>query len=122
VLADANPAILALPTVSALSLDEAREAQAGSAAQAADAQASETGAPQAGPGRWQPPADAGDPGPADGTPVEDGVLDDGAPAEDTQPPRPGAPAPVNWQSAKGRPPPNIGPPPEPLDWRKRRGR
>ncbi len=122
VLADTNPAILALPTVSALSLDEAREAQAGSAAQAADAQASETGAPQAGPGRWQPPADAGDPWPADGTPVEDGVLDDGAPAEDTQPPRPGAPAPVNWQSAKGRPPPNIGPPPEPLDWRKRRGR
>jgi hypothetical protein len=122
VLADANPAILALPTVSALSLDEAREAQAGSAAQAADAQASETGAPRAEPGRWQPPADAGDPGPADGTPVEDGVLDDGAPAGDTQPPRSGAPAPVNWQSAKGRPPPNIGPPPEPLDWRKRRGR
>ena len=122
VLADANPAILALPTVSALSLDEAREAQAGSAAQAADAQASETGAPQAGPGRWQPPADVGDRGPAGGTPVEDGVHDDGAPAEGAQPPRPGAPAPVNWQSAKGRPPPNIGPPPEPLDWRKRRGR
>jgi hypothetical protein len=122
VLADANPAILALPTVSALSLDEAGEAQAGSAAQAADAQASETGAPQAGPGRWQPPADVGDRGPAGGTPVEDDVLDDGAPAEDTQPPRPGAPAPVNWRSAKGRPPPNIGPPPEPLDWRKHRGR
>jgi hypothetical protein len=122
VLADANPAILALPTVSALSLDEAGEAQAGSAAQAADAQASETGAPQAGPGRWQPPADVGDRGPAGGTPVEDDVLDDGAPGEDTQPPRPGAPAPVNWRSAKGRPPPNIGPPPEPLDWRKHRGR
>jgi hypothetical protein len=122
VLADANPAILALPTVSALSLEEAGEAQAGSAAQAADVQASETGAPQAGPGRWQPPADVGDRGAAGGTPVEDDVLDDGAPAEDTQPPRPGAPAPVNWRSAKGRPPPNIGPPPEPLDWRKHRGR
>ncbi|HEV8277157.1 MAG TPA: hypothetical protein VGQ26_15900 [Streptosporangiaceae bacterium] len=122
VLADANPAILALPTVSALSLDEAGEAQAGSAAQAADAQASETGAPQAGPGRWQPPADVGDRGPAGGTPLEDDVLDDSAPGEDTQPPRPDAPAPVNWRSAKGRPPPNIGPPPEPLDWRKHRGR
>jgi hypothetical protein len=122
VLADANPAILALPTVSALSLDEAGEEQAGSAAQAAEARASETAAPKAGPGRWQPPRDVGDRGPAGGTTVEDGVLDDGAPAEHAQPPRPGAPAPVNWRSAKGRPPPNLGPPPEPLDWRKHRGR
>jgi hypothetical protein len=121
VLADANPAILALPTVSAVSLDEAGEAHAGSRAQAA-AHASGAGEPQAGTGRWQPPADAGDRGPTGGPPAEDGVLDDGAPAEDAQPPPPGTPAPAGWRSAKGRPPPNIGPPPEPLDWRKHRGR
>jgi hypothetical protein len=122
VLADANPAILALPTVSEQSLDEAEEAQAASEGQVADAQASETGAPQAEAGRWRPPADVGDRGPAGGPPAEDGVLDDGAPAEDAQPPRPGTPGPASWRSVKGRPPPNLGPPPEPLDWRKHRGR
>ena len=28
--------------------------------------------------------------------------------------------PVNWRTKEGRPPPNLGPPPEPPDWRKRR--
>jgi hypothetical protein len=32
------------------------------------------------------------------------------------------PKPVSWRAAEGRPPPNLGPPPEPLDWRKRRRR
>ena len=32
-----------------------------------------------------------------------------------------APAqPVSWRAADGRPPPNLGPPPQPPDWRKRR--
>jgi hypothetical protein len=35
---------------------------------------------------------------------------------------PGAPAaqPAGWRSGRGQPPPNLGPPPEPPDWRKRR--
>jgi hypothetical protein len=121
VLADANPAILALPTVSTLSLDEAWQAQAaGSGAQAAAGQAREAEAgagrgeaPEDGEGRWRP---GGPPG--EGAP---GAV----PADDTRPPvRPGRPAPaapVSWRSKKGRPPPNLGPPPEPLDWRRRRG-
>ncbi len=120
-LADANPAILALPTVSTLSLDEPGQAPAGSEEQVADSEASETGAP-AGAGRWQPPPDVGDREPAGGAPAEDDAVDDGAPAEDAQPPRHGTPAPASWRSARGRPPPNLGPPPEPLDWRKHRGR
>jgi hypothetical protein len=40
-------------------------------------------------------------------------------------PAPGAPgpasaAPVSWRSGRNRPPPNLGPPPPRLDWRKRR--
>ena len=30
------------------------------------------------------------------------------------------PGPVNWRSGRDRPPPNLGPPPQRLDWRKRR--
>jgi hypothetical protein len=63
VLADANPAILALPTVSMLSLDEAGQMQAaGSWPPAAGGQAREAAATPAGAGRWQAPAD----GPAEG--------------------------------------------------------
>ncbi|HKA98213.1 MAG TPA: hypothetical protein VKD66_18270 [Streptosporangiaceae bacterium] len=148
VLADANPAILALPTVSALSLDEAGqaeseaqagwEAEAGSAgweARAADAWVPGEEAPRAEAGRWQPPADLGDRVPTDGPPGEgddfldqgddfldqgDDFLDEGAPAGDDQQPGPGQPTPVSWRSRKGRPPPNLGPPPERLDWRKHR--
>ena len=29
--------------------------------------------------------------------------------------------PVSWRSGDAQPPPNLGPPPERLDWRKRRG-
>ena len=31
-----------------------------------------------------------------------------------------APVPVSWRSGDAQPPPNLGPPPERLDWRKRR--
>jgi hypothetical protein len=37
------------------------------------------------------------------------------------PARPAAPVPVSWRSGEAQPPPNLGPPPERLDWRKRRG-
>jgi hypothetical protein len=70
VLADANPAIATLPTVTWRSLDQARQA-----------------APAA------PPA---------------------APAGES------AAQPAGWRSGRGQPPPNLGPPPEPPDWRKRR--
>jgi len=82
VLADANPAIATLPTVSWRSLGQARLAT--------------PAAP--------PTAPAGRPAP-------------GGPAAS-----PGAPAaqPVGWRSGRGQPPPNLGPPPEPPDWRKRR--
>jgi hypothetical protein len=41
----------------------------------------------------------------------------------TGPAAPGEPAgagPVGWRSGSRQPPPNLGPPPEPPDWRKRR--
>jgi hypothetical protein len=66
VLADANPAILTLPTATMNSLAEARHAR---------------------PEREEP-----------------------------------ARQPVSWRAAEGRPPPNLGPPPELPDWRKRRRR
>jgi hypothetical protein len=129
VLADANPAIVALPTVSPLSLDEARQAQAAwPGEQAADRQARGAEAQRAGQDRWQPPAatpaggeerwrpdgPAGEDAPGDPEPAAPPVGP--APAA---PPRP--PTPVSWRSKKGRPPPNLGAPPEPLDWRKHRG-
>jgi hypothetical protein len=127
VLADANPAILALPTAAALSLDEAGQAQAaGPGAQAPGGQARERADPQAGAGRRQAPGGA----PADGDQgrPRGGGPPGAAPAGEPQPPpfqprpaRRGPPEPVSWRSKKGRPPPNLGPPPEPLDWRQDRG-
>jgi len=66
VLADANPAILTLPTATASSLAETRRAR----------------------------------------------------TERAEPAR----QPVSWRAAEGRPPPNLGPPPELPDWRKHRRR
>jgi hypothetical protein len=82
ILADANPAILTLPSVSPLSLAEAAAAQ--------------------------PPEPAA-------------TWPETVPSPPTpSPPAPSAPAPVGWRSERGRPPANLGPPPEPLDWRPRR--
>jgi hypothetical protein len=94
VLADANPAIATLPTVTWRSLDQAR--QAGPPAALAGEPAASPGPPSASPGA---------PAASPGTPA--------AP--------PGAPSgqPVGWRSGRGQPPPNLGPPPEPPDWRKR---
>jgi hypothetical protein len=86
VFADANPAIIGLPTATPLSVDEARNAT--------DL--------QPGPGQQAPGLPPGQPqtGPAS---------------------RPAAPVPVSWRSGEDQPPPNLGPPPERLDWRKRPG-
>jgi hypothetical protein len=95
VLADANPAIATLSTVTWRSLDQARLA----------ARATPPAASVGGPGATVggPGAPVGEPGAPDGAAPE-------APAAQ----------PVGWRSGGGRPPPNLGPPPEPPDWRKRR--
>jgi hypothetical protein len=122
VLADANPAIMSLPTVSMLSTDEAGQARAARPGPPpVDGKGWQAETPPRGTGRWQPPPGgrpAGDGPPGDGPPG-DGLPDDVPPSPS---PRPRPPVPVSWRSKKGRPPPNLGPPPEPLDWRENRGR
>jgi hypothetical protein len=106
VLADANPALVALPTATMLGMDEAKAAppgQAGVALRPADHRAGPAAAgPPAGgvppPGR--PPAPPGGPRPA-------------GPGQAGQ-----RPAPVRWRG-DDQPPPNLGPPPSRLDWRNR---
>jgi len=44
-----------------------------------------------------------------------------APAGTGAAPRPRRPEPVSWHGGEGQPPPNLGPPPERLDWRRRPG-
>jgi hypothetical protein len=176
VLADANPGILGLPTVSLLDLDQARQAgsgaewtggalaarvgaASGAAVSRAGAAVSEAGAAGPRAGRAGPRAEpragsgvgSGGPGPAAGgqprAEVETGrgagtrdgagTHDPGAgpvtagahsspgaasAADDLTPARDPAAAPVSWRDGKNKPPPNLGPPPEPLDWRKRRRR
>ncbi|MGO8882475.1 MAG: hypothetical protein ACLQI7_01960 [Streptosporangiaceae bacterium] len=100
VLADANPAIVTLPTATLASLAEARAA-ARQAGGAADGSA--------------PAAD----GPQDSGLQAAGVQDDGLRGRGPQgqgqpPPGPGTPRPPV-------PEPNLGPPPERLDWRTRSG-
>jgi hypothetical protein len=137
VMADANPGILTLPAATLHGLDELRDAapMAAEPAQAGvflpggyggagdygdaggygdagdggggwdngDTQAS---AALGGPG-GRDPAAAPRPGPA--VPPESRPVPPGARA-----------APVSWRDAEDKLPPNLGPPPEPLDWRKRR--
>jgi hypothetical protein len=83
VLADANPAILTLPTATLADPGEAP---------------------------WEPGPGAHPPGPGEPS---------SRPGEPPEPPRAGQPprVPVSWRATEGRPAPNLGPPPEPLDWR-----
>jgi hypothetical protein len=55
---------------------------------------------------------------ADDTPAPAPRAPDETPDADARPPRP-RPAPIPWRSGEGQPPPNLGPPPERLDWRRR---
>ncbi len=109
-MADANPGILALPAATLHSLEELRESAPMAAGPA-------VGRP-AGPGPGRPPGPAG----ADGNGAAAGRGAEGpagpgpVPATDRDP----AAAPVSWRDAEGKLPPNLGPPPEPLDWRKHR--
>jgi hypothetical protein len=95
VLADANPAIATLSRVTWRSLDQARLA------------------PRATP----PPPPVDDPA----APVDEPAGPVGEPAApDGAAPQAPAAQPVGWRSGRGQPPPNLGPPPEPPDWRNRR--
>jgi hypothetical protein len=100
VLADANPAIIGLPTATPLTLDEARNApdMPGIAGEP-QAPAVPSRQPPAGPARGPAGPGPAGPGPAGPGPAS---------------------VPVSWRSGDGQPPPNLGPPPERLDWRKRR--
>jgi len=106
VFADANPAILTLPTATLSSLAEAgalRTGALGAGAPGASARgASAPGANAPGssaPSRTSRPAKTSWPGPV------------------APPSRDPAQAPLSWRD-EGAPPPNLGPPPEPLDWRR----
>jgi hypothetical protein len=102
VVADANPGIFGLPTATLLPLDEARRAPAGELLPALDPPASASSAQE----------------PASQEPASP------APAAQPDPPSPpDAPEPspaVSWrnQAGEGLLPPNLGPPPERLDWRR----
>jgi hypothetical protein len=102
VMADANPAIIGLPAATLLTLDEARNAPEMPAADKPQAPAL--------PSRQAPAETARGPGAAGGA----GQAPGDGPAR-----RP-ASVPLSWRSGDMQPPPNLGPPPERLDWRKRR--
>jgi hypothetical protein len=112
VLADLNPAILALPTATVAGLEEVARAEA----ERAGASQDRSGQPGAG----QPEgAQLAGEHPAEAPP---GGVNPGGTGQSGPPPAPPAGAPVSWRSADGRrPPPNLGPPPEPLDWRRESG-
>jgi hypothetical protein len=108
VMADANPAIISLPTTTLRTLEEAKRA---------------VDLPPAGPPQTPGVSAAGVP--AGRTPVGPppaGQVPAGQPPAGQPPARPprSTPAPVSWRSRDAQPPPNLGPPPERLDWRKRR--
>jgi hypothetical protein len=110
VLADANPGIIALPTSTLLSLEEALDAMAAGPASGAGA------AGEAGP--------AGDAGVARGAGLAGGAGGaGGAPGAGAVPRYPGRglpPEPGPEGPSPAEPPPNLGPPPERLDWRRPR--
>ncbi len=105
VLADANPAIATLSTVTWRSLDEVRLA-------------TETAPPGAPTGK--PASPTGEPTPSTGEPATPRGEPDGARGAPAAPRGTPAAQPVGWRSGRGQPPPNLGPPPEPPDWRTRR--
>jgi hypothetical protein len=112
VMADANPGILALPTATLRGLDEVRDAAPMAAGPGV---AGGPGVPGV-PGRAAGAGTAGRPGAAAGT----GPVPPAGTAPVPPPTRDPAAAPVSWRDAEEKIPPNLGPPPEPLDWRKRR--
>jgi hypothetical protein len=107
VLADANPAIYTLPTATVHSL--ARAWQAGDRT------------PRAGPAGQTPGRRTGPAGPTPGRqsgPAGQPAGPAGQPAGPAGQPAGPAGQLAGWRSGGRQPPPNLGPPPEPPDWRR----
>ncbi len=100
VVADANPGIFGLPTATLLPLDEARRDPAGELLPALDPPASASSSQEP-----ASPAPAAQPDP---------------PSPPDAPDAPESSPAVSWrnQAGEGLLPPNLGPPPERLDWRR----
>jgi hypothetical protein len=109
-MADANPGILMLPTATLHSLEELRE----SAPMAPGPVLARSGRPDL----VRPPGPAGDEG--NGAGAGRGAGGPAGTGPVPPPDRDPAAAPVSWRDAEDKLPPNLGPPPEPLDWRKHR--
>lgn len=111
VAADANPGILGLPTASLTPVDEAaggaRGGRGGQSGQRPGPETPRRAETQSSPGASREITGLRG---ADNPPGPDG--------------RPGhaPPAPVSWRAGEDQPPPNLGPPPKRLDWRRRRNR
>jgi hypothetical protein len=128
---DANPGIMSLPTTTLASLEEARRIPLEGIGLAEHPVPPPDGPPRPRDGRDLPRDDtgAGVPGP-DAAPGAERVSGpDAAPGAERVPgpdsPGPGRDpsrrrrTPVSWRDRAGQPPPNLGPPPDRLDWRRR---
>jgi hypothetical protein len=105
VVADANPGIFGLPTATLLPLDEAGRGPAGDMLPALDASASASGVAA---------------GSAQAAAASAAASQEAASQDPPPPDAPGSGPPVSWrdQAGEGQLPPNLGPPPERLDWRR----
>jgi hypothetical protein len=106
VVADANPGIFGLPTATLRPLEEAGREPAGDMLPAFDAPAS-------------PSASASDSASASAS-AQEAASQEAASQDPPSPDAPGSGPPVSWrdQAGEGQLPPNLGPPPERLDWRR----
>ncbi len=133
VFADANPGLLTLPTATLSGLEETRHGDDGHAGPGTAGVPGPTGPAAAGAGPPSHPA-APDPDPAPARPAParpapapsrpapapaswTGPVPPPARDPAEAPARDPAAAPLSWRDGDG-PPPNLGPPPEPLDWRR----
>ena len=108
VAVDANPAIMSLPTATLASLEEARRITQESIGQAPGR--------DAGPVPSQPDLSQPDPGRVE----RSARHPDGPPRpRDGADPPPAGRRPLSWRDRAEQLPPNLGPPPERLDWRRR---
>jgi hypothetical protein len=107
VLVDANPGIGGLGAATLLTLDEFRRLPVAAIPQSRPV--SEPGS-VSGPGSFSGPGSVSEPGSVSGP---GSVSEPGGR-------RAASGAPAGWRSGDDRPPPNLGPPPARLDWRRRR--
>ena len=114
VLADANPGISALGAATLVTLDEFRSLPAAAAVPRTRPAPDARPAPSVRPAPDARPAPSARPAP-DARP---GRAPQGGRAP--QAGSGGQTAPGGWRSGKNQPPPNLGPPPPRLDWRRRR--